>query len=259
MGHTSGSQLREIFAGRTGLAVFWLVVLFAGTIGAVVLIVLAPTGVNPAGAPRPAVQQSPGPAIVPIVPDATPPAPSAVPARPVNGALGGATAAAPGNSEDPQSRSASIPTAPQSPRASSAVPEPPPPAGPTDALPQVAMDDPATGLALPESRRAEDLTNTRALPVGPKHVTIHYPTGSAVADAVAKRLSTRLGVQAEMREEATVPRSALVRYVSRDDHSAAREAGKILGEMGYHWKIEIAPKHPDASSQGIIEIWLPNR
>jgi len=105
----------------------------------------------------------------------------------------------------------------------------------------------------------EDLTNSGAHPVGRERVVIHYLVGSPVADAAAKRLSTRLGVHAEMREEATVPRSALVRYDSSDDHSAAREAGKILGEMDYAWKIQPAPNHPGTSSQGVVEIWLPNQ
>jgi hypothetical protein len=90
-------------------------------------------------------------------------------------------------------------------------------------------------------------------------VVIHYLQGSLAAVAAAEQLSTRLGVQADIRAAATVPRSALVRYVSSDDHSAARQAGKILGEMDYTWKIEIAPHRPDAASQGVIEIWLPNR
>jgi len=88
---------------------------------------------------------------------------------------------------------------------------------------------------------------------------IYYLTGSPVANAAAKRLSTRLGVHAEMHEEATAPRSALVRYDSIDGHSTAREVGKILGEMDYAWKIQTAPNHPGTSSQGVVEIWLPNQ
>jgi len=121
------------------------------------------------------------------------------------------------------------------------------------------MGVPAAGSAVPESRAEEDLTNSGAHPVGRERVVIHYLAGSPVADAAAKRLSTRLGVHAEMHEEATVPQSALVRYVSSDDHSAAREAGKILGEMDYAWKIETDPNRPGDSSQGVIKIWLPNR
>jgi hypothetical protein len=121
------------------------------------------------------------------------------------------------------------------------------------------MGNPAASSAAHESRVEKDLPNSGAHPVGRERVEIHYLAGSPVADAAAKRLSTRLGMQAEMREEATVPQSALVRYDSSDDHSAAREAGKIVGEMDYAWKIETAPNRPGASSQRVIKIWLPNQ
>jgi len=120
------------------------------------------------------------------------------------------------------------------------------------------MGNPDASSAVAEGV-GEDLTNSGAHPVGRERVVIHYLVGSPIADAAAKRLSTRLGVHAEMREEATVPQSALVRYASSDDHSAAREAGKILGEMAYAWKIETAPSRSGDSSQGVIKIWLPDR
>ena len=206
---------------------------------------LGPPDVASAGRPQPPVPQTPAPAIVPD--PTTPGAQSGAPA--IDEARAGATAANQGNSKDPQTATASLPTAPQPHTASSPIPESPLSAGPIGALPQVAIGNPAASSAVPESRAEEDRTNAGGIqPVGRKRVAIHYLVGSSVSDAAAKRLSTRLGVQPEMREVATVPRSALVRYASSDDHATAREAGKVLGEMGYAWKIEIAPNRPDASS-----------
>ena len=256
MGQKPGSRLRETFANWTGLDWFWLTLLVAGTIGAWVLNTPGSPDVASAGPPQPSVQRTSAPVIVPIVWEPRPPARSEAPAKP---AITGATAANRGNSEDPHIGAASIPTAPPSHTRSSPVPRPPLPAGPIRALPQLAMGNPAASSATHESRVEEDQPKSGAHPVGRERVVIHYLAGSPVADAAAKRLSTRLGVQAEMREEATVPRSALVRYDSSDDHSAAREAGKILGEMDYAWKIETAPNRPGDSSQGVIKIWLPNQ
>ena len=256
MGHKPGSRLREIFAAWTGLDWIWLTLLLAGTTGAWVLGTPGPPDVASAGPAQPSVQPMSAPAIVPIVWEPRPPARSETPARP---AIADAGAANPGDSEDPHIRAISIPKAPQPHIGSSPVPKAPMPAGPIRALAQVAMGNPAASSAEAESRAGEDPENSGAHPVNRARVVIHYLAGSPVADAAAKRLSTRLGVQAEMREEATVPQSALVRYVSSDDHSAAREAGKILGEMDYAWKIETAPNRPGDSSQGVIKIWLPNR
>ncbi len=216
---------------------------------------LGPPDVASAGAPWPSARSTPGA----VVPDPTPPAQSAAPARPIHGALADATAANPEKPDESHTWTASIPTAPQSHTGSSPLPEPPLPAGPIGALPQETMGNPAASSALSESRAEEDLTDSGAHPVGPERVVIHYLVSSPGVDAAAKRLSKRLGVQAQMRKEATVPRSAVVRYVSSDDHSAAREAGKILGKMDYAWKIESGRAGPGASSQGVIEIWLPNR
>ena len=178
---------------------------------------------------------------------------------PAGPALSGATAADAANSEAARTGAASVPTAPQFQTGRPPLPERSPPSDPIRALPQVAMANPAASSAVPEDRVEEDRTNSAALAVGRERVVIHYLAGSPAADAVAKRLSKRLGVPAEMREEQTAPQSALILYGSSDDHSAAREAGKILGEMDYAWKIQTDPNHTGASSQRVITIWLPNR
>jgi len=256
MRHKPGSRLREIFSGWTGLDWLWLTLLIAGTIGVGLLDTRGLPDVASADPQQPSVQRTSAPAIVPIVWEARPHVRSEAPARP---AMAGATAASPGNSEDPHTGAAAIPTASPPHTGSSPVQEPRPPAGPVRALRQVAMGNPAASSAVAESGVGEDVTNSGAHPVGRERVVIHYLVGSRVADAAAKRLRTRLGGRAEMREEATVPQSALVRYASSDDHSAAREAGKILGEMDYPWKIETTPNRPGDSSQGVIKIWLPDR
>ena len=256
MGRERRSQLREIFTGWTGLDWTWLTLLVAGTIGVAVLDRRDPPNLASAAPAPPSVQRTSAPAIVPIVWETSPPARSNAPAGPV---LTGEAAANAGNSEAPVTGAVSIPTAPQSQTGSSPAAEPPLPGGPIRALPHATTGNPAASSAVLESRVAEAPTNSGAHPVGQERVVIHYLAGSPGADAAAKLLSTRLGVHADMHEEAAVPPSALVRYVSSEDHSAARKAGKILGEMNYSWKIEAASDGRGDASQGVIKIWLPNR
>lgn len=105
-----------------------------------------------------------------------------------------------------------------------------------------------------------DSTHPATPPPDETHFTLHYVAESPILDATAKRLSAQLGLEADRHAEATAPRSALVRYASADNHAAAREAGKILGEMGYSWKIEPATNRSSSTSpQRGLEIWLPNR
>ena len=254
MGRKRRSPLREIFAGWTGLDWSWLTLLIVGAIGVGVLDGRDPPNVASAAPSPPSVQRTAALAIIPIVWEPRPPTRSKAPAGPV---LAGETAADAGNSEDPLTGAVSIPAAPQSHTGSSPVA--PLPEGPIHTLPHAATGNPAASSAVPENRGAEAPTNSGAHPVGQERVVIHYLAGSPGADAAAKLLSTRLGVHAEMREEATVPPSALIRYVSSEDHSTARKAGKILGEMDYAWRIETAPDGPGDSPQGVIKIWLPNR
>ena len=250
MGLKPGSRFGEIFTGWTGLAGFWLALLLTGAIGAGVLYTLGPPDVASAGRPE-AVPQAPIDCKERV--DSCTVA-GAARAIDVDEPRPGATAAAkPANAEDLQAAMASLPTAPQPHQGGSPAPLL------VDSLigapSQVAM---AFSL-VPKSHVEEDSTNSGSRPVDRTHMTLHYVVDSPIVDAAAKRLSAQLGVEAEMRADATASRAAVIRYASGDDHAAAREAGKLLGEMGYSWKIEMAPNHPDAASQRAIEIWLPNR
>jgi hypothetical protein len=61
----------------------------------------------------------------------------------------------------------------------------------------------------------------------------------------------------EMQGDAEIPRKAMVRFFSPQDHNAARSVGKMLADMGYSWHIDNRAKQTD--SPHIIDVVLPPR
>jgi hypothetical protein len=92
--------------------------------------------------------------------------------------------------------------------------------------------------------------------------SIHFPAGSASAEADAKQLAARLGQSFEVKaagSDSEVLRTAIIRYSDETGHAAARDVGKILGEMRYSWRIERRSTDNPIPPQGSVEIWMPTR
>jgi hypothetical protein len=94
----------------------------------------------------------------------------------------------------------------------------------------------------------------------PPIISIHFAVNAPAAEDQAKQVAGRLGShfdQVEMQGDAEIPRKAIVRFFSSQDHNAARSVGKMLADMGYSWRIDNKSKQGD--SPHIIDVVLPPR
>jgi hypothetical protein len=92
-------------------------------------------------------------------------------------------------------------------------------------------------------------------------LSIHVPAHSPLAKAETSWLRARLGARfdyVKIHGETDMPSTAIIRYFSVPDHLAAREVGRLLGEMGYPWHIENPLTGRPASSPRDGEVWIPN-
>jgi hypothetical protein len=118
---------------------------------------------------------------------------------------------------------------------------------------------------------ARDRVAAKASLLGPRNIgaqriaslslSIHFAANQPLAEAETRRLTARLGARfdhADMHSETDMPSTAIIRYFSAPDHSAAREVGRLLGEMGYPWHIESPLTDRPTSSPGSVEVWIPN-
>jgi hypothetical protein len=91
-------------------------------------------------------------------------------------------------------------------------------------------------------------------------LSIHFVANSSLAEAQARQLLARFGPRfdhTEMHSETDMPSTAIIRYFSASDHSAARDVGRHVGEMGYAWHIESLSTSRSTSPQDLVEVWIP--
>ncbi len=122
-----------------------------------------------------------------------------------------------------------------------------------------AVRSQADGLIEPHTQ-IPSATARDADPARPA-LLIHYPAGSALAEADAQRLAAQADPASQnsvVPAPAGASSVATIRYSDVKDHASAQALGKALQKLGYRWRIEKTSERagePPAS----VEVWMPTK